>query len=919
MRGHTCLRSFLQVAVVLGMMMLTAAPARADQILQTSGDSLTTYKYAGNTRVQGVRPRAEQRGVGLAGAHRAGGSLAWALAGNPFESTQAGETLSGIRLATGTYAPTEIDLALPAQVPWVVGRTFNARQADSGGTHFDSDGYQGKNWFQVSQPEIRLYDADGNAGTKQAADLIYLVYGADRYVEFKRTADDADTFRGVNGAAGVFKYESGSPDLYVYTDQNGNRTYFFGGNTSSNPADWQLWKFVDPAGNTAYVGHATTASTAISGGYYKSDGQFSGRIKQAFDSEGRRYTYLYSTQEVGGTRRLTEVTAEVYENEEWVEVGRVEYAYYQDGDNCWGGDGNLKLVRVVTPLSDPIKTLMRRQYYRYYTGSYHATNNPGHPNTIKMVIGYEGVRRFDWLDQDLSNESFNDAVGCGQASTTTDDALKPYADAFFKYDSDYRVISVYFDGECGCAGGTNGEHKLTYEDNPSFSGASGYDTAWHRRVVIEPPTGGAWVTQYLDEVGQPLSRVLTDASPANTSPAPAKWVTQVVRNGDGQVTEVHTPANVTGYTHNTGGNPDGTITTSGTAGLVHYYQRVGSGDTKGFLEGVRQKEGSNTLSTNSTFVSWTQYLTRDLSIATGVNVTRPLVEKTRAFHTATTDHTDTTKYDETTQAYAWWSSTTTDVLYITIKQVTTTAPAVSTGKNGSGSATTTKRYLRKDGTAAFAESARGIFHYTAYTGGQVTKRIEDVKTNGTFPTGDDPNTDWGITESGDGFGRVTEYAYDDQGRMATSTLPGGRVIMRWYAKLGDERMVTFGIPRVASYHGPASYTVTNQAGNTEECFVVAIAEAGTSAPSGWLGTVAQENLYADPPADPILAFNAVANERELARLTASAYGTTGRRLESRRVFFTMPASMAAGDISGKYDEWTVAYDHMGRQVRTKEP
>jgi len=929
MRGHDSLDHLRRVFAVLAVAMLwSAVPARADQILQTSGDSLTTYKHADKTRVQDVRPRAEQRGVGLDGAQRAGGALPWALAGNPFESAQAGETLGSLRLATGAYSPTEIDLALPARVPWIVGRTYNARQADSGGAHIDSDGYQGRNWFQISQPEIRLYDADGSAGTKQAADLIYLVYGADRYVEFKRTDDDVDTFRGVNGAAGIFKYESGSPDLYVYTDQNGNRTYFFGSNAQVTvgqdtfDSSWQLWKFVDPAGNIAYVGHATTASTAISGGYYKSDGQFSGRIKQAFDSEGRRYTYLYSTQEIGGTRRLTEVTAEVYENEVWVEVGRVEYAYYQDGDNCWGGDGNLKLARVVTPLSDPTKTLTRRQYYRYYTGEYHATNNPGHPNTIKLVIGYEGVRRFDWLDQNLGNESFNDAEPCGQASTTTDDALKPYADAFFKYDSDYRVISVYFDGECGCAGGTNGEHRLTYQDNPNFSGTSGYDTAWHRRVVVEPPTGGAWVTQYLDELGQPLSRVLTDANPATTSPAPAKWVTQVVRNGNGQVTEVHTPANVTGYTHNSGApsSPDGAITTSGTAGLVHYYQRLGSGDTKGFLEGVRQKEGSNNLSTNSTFVSWTQYLTRDLSIATGVNVTRPLVEKTRAFHAATTDHTDTTKHDETTQAYAWWSSTTTDVLYITIKQVTTTAPAVSTGKNGSGSATTTKRYLRKDGTAAFAESARGVFHYTAYTGGQVTKRIEDVKTNGTFPTGDDPNTDWGITESGDGFGRVTEYAYDDQGRMATSTLPGGRVTMRWYAKLGDERMVTFGVPLVGSWRGPSSYTVTNHAGNTEECMILALAEptGAKSHPSAWLTTVAEENLYADPPADPILALS-VDDAGPIARLTASAYGTTGRRLESRRVFFTMPASMAAGDISGKYDEWTVAYDHMGRQVRTKEP
>jgi len=921
--SYGCLRRF--VAVLALTVPWCAASARADQVLQTSGDSLTTYKYAGNTRVQGVRPRAEQRGVGLDGAHRAGGSLPWALAGNPFESPQAGEALGSLRLATGAYAPTEIDLALPAQAPWVVGRTFNARQETVAPSHLDSDGYQGRNWFQISQPEIRLYDADGNAGTKQAADLVYMVYGADRYVGFKRTDDNADIFRGVNGAAGVFKYVAGSPDTYVYHDQNGNRTYFFGGNAVEEgeeeeiDASWQLWKFVDPAGNTAYVGHATTASTAITNGYNPN-----GTIARAFDSAGRRYCYTYDS--IDGATRLTQVIAEIEDGESgWggcgaeTMVGKVEYAYYQTGGTTNGDIGNLKLVTITTPLSfDPLvhstpPLLTRRQYYRYYTGSYHATNNPGHPNTIKMMLGYEGTRRADWdpdgnLDGSVFTEPGND--------------LKPYADAFFKYDADHRVVSVYFDGECGCTGGggTNGEHKLAYEDNPSFSGTSGYDTAWRRRVVIEPPTGGAWATQYLDETGQALSRVLTDANPASTGPAPAKWVTQVVRNGDGQVTEVHTPANVTGYTHNSGGPPvpDGAITTSGTAGLVHYYQRIASGDVKGFLEGLRQKEGSNTLSTNSTFVSWTQHATRDLSIAGGVNVTRPLVEKTRAFHTATTDHTDTAKYDETTRTYAWWDNTTaTDVLYITLKQVTTSAPAVNTGKNGSGSATATRRYLRKDGTTAFTESARGILQYTAYTNGQVTKRIEDVKTNGTFPAGDDPNTDWGITENGDGFDRVTLYAYDNQGRSSQTTLPSGRVTMRWYAKLSDERMVTFGVPRVASYHGPASYTVTNHAGSTEECFVVAIVETGTSAPSGWMVTVS-ESLVA-PPTDPILSFSAVANERELARLTASSYGKTGRRLESRRVFFDMPASMAPGDTAGKHDTWTIAYDDMGRQIRTKEP
>ncbi|MBK9189397.1 MAG: hypothetical protein IPM33_10630 [Phycisphaerales bacterium] len=485
----------------------------------------------------------------------------------------------------------------------------------------------------------------------------------------------------------MFTYEAGSPDLYVYTDQQGNRTYFFGGNTASDRANWQVWKFVDPAGNTAYVGHATTASSAVSDGY-----NADGTISKAFDSSGRRYCYSYTT--IDDDSRLDRVTAEINAEGGWGDcgsetlVGKVEYDYYSASDQTHRPAGHLKLVTVTTPLSfdsqvqSAVPLLARKQHYRYYTQAYdNSAGRRGGIGMIKMVIGPEGCRRFDWGEDGVESPPVLD----NGFLTASDSSLKPYADAYFEYPSGGdRVWSVYFDGECGCSGGANGEYKLTYDDtNPGFSGTSGYDTAWNRRVVIEPPTGGAWSTQYFDELGQPLSRVLTDATPGTGTPA--TWVTQIVHTSDGQVTEVHTPANVSGYTHNTSGNPDGSITTSGSAGLVHYYQRIASGDTKGFLEGVRQKEGSSNLSTNSTFLSWTQYLTRDLSIASGVNVTRPMVEKTRAFHTATTDHTDTTKYDETTQAYTWWeNSTTTDVLYFTGKQITTTAPAVSTAKNGSG-------------------------------------------------------------------------------------------------------------------------------------------------------------------------------------------------------------------------------------------
>jgi hypothetical protein len=218
------------LAAATSLLVATAAPRAHAQILEISGATLTSYKPAAATRVQGVRPRFDQRGVHVDGSVRAGSPFGWDLAGGSGGgSGGGGAKLGDINLVSGAVELSEVDIALPSRgIPWVVGRTYNQRQMDSGGAELTSDGYQGKNWFQSSQPEIRLFDSDGNPATKEAADAVYLVYGADRYVEFVRTAANADTFKGRNGAAGVVKFESGSPDTYTYTDQRGNRAVFFG-------------------------------------------------------------------------------------------------------------------------------------------------------------------------------------------------------------------------------------------------------------------------------------------------------------------------------------------------------------------------------------------------------------------------------------------------------------------------------------------------------------------------------------------------------------------------------------------------------------------------------------------------------------------------------------------------------------------
>jgi hypothetical protein len=264
--------TFVGLFAVLSLLAF-AAPKRTvattDPILTIFDDSLTSYQPTGATNIQGIRPQVGQRGVNLDGSMRSAPSQRMAIEGNPFEDVWSAPQLNGMRLDLGTYAAQDVDIALPATgFSWVIGRSYNARQETSGGSHRDSDGYQGKNWFQNSQPEILLFEHTSD----DDKDVVYLVYGADRFVEFERVDADptSDTFKATNGAAGIVEYVAGAgdePDTYTLTDQHGNEIVFFGFDANASPADGQIWTITDPDGNTAYVGDATTASTAITNGF----------------------------------------------------------------------------------------------------------------------------------------------------------------------------------------------------------------------------------------------------------------------------------------------------------------------------------------------------------------------------------------------------------------------------------------------------------------------------------------------------------------------------------------------------------------------------------------------------------------------------------------------------------------------------
>lgn len=867
-RARFCLFSAANCALLAAWL----APAAQAQILETHADSLTSY-LGGKSAVQNAKPRPEQRGANHDGSPRAGSTHSMAIAGNPFENAWRGETsVNGVALDTGVWSTSDVDLAFPANVPWRVGRSFNHRQTD-GGSLYAADSAQGKNWFQSSMPELVLYDDADNA-----KDVLYLVFGADRYAEYKRTGSSSTEFKGVNGAAGRIKEHAGTPDTYELLDQRGWRFHFIGFDAAKNGAKGQLWKVVNPAGDTAFVGDASVAADAVTNGF-----DANGKLLYAFDSSDRRITYSWNSD---STPHISQVKVETKTGGTWsspsgvVEVGRVDYTYY--GNESFGDEGDLKTVKVTLPLTDSGVSDVRVKYYRYWEGAFNATTNPGHPHSLKLVLDDEGARRYDWADSTFDDDFL----------TETTDNLKPYAAAYLEYDSSQRVAAGWFNGKCGCSGAGSGTFEFRYESNGSYSDSSGYTTTWARRTSVERPDG-TWLTQYFDELGQPLHHVITDGDPAGTSPAPSRWAESVTRDSSGRVSQVGAPSalDTASYSHSSG-----TVSLSSSAGLVWEFTRTGSGDLTGFLATVKFKTaGTGGSSYFDRAVTWTS--ATEAVASGGGDVVRPLVIADKHYQTAQT----TQEISE--ERYSTVASTPVSSK-VALAEVSTTAQAVASANNGANSSTdSSAQHLTTAGHVDFAKDRDGAITYREYTSGQVTKEVEDANTSSLSPPS-------GFAHAGTPLNLVTQHAYDAQGRRTTTTHPDGRVTQSYYSRLADRRRVTLEFPKYDSgsgkRYGPVRYAVTNHAGQVEASGVIALAgNESTSALTAYID---------ETDADAITAVDV----GSVAQLRTSVLDASGTQVSEERAYFAIPTSLPGTD-GAHYDATKFGYDELGRRRRVKEP
>ena len=885
------------------MMRAPKAPlTEPDAILEIQASSLTSYLPTASTAKQGVRPRIGQRGAQIDGALRKGNPWGLAMNGNPLVvSSGSSARAGGIDVGNGTAEIFDVDLRLPSKgISWVIGRTYNARQVDSGGTHQDSSGYQGKNWHQMSNPELVLYDADSNTGTKQAADYLYLVYGADRYLEFKRTAANSENFRATNSGAGVIQHvaDAGSePGTYVYVDQ-GERTLLL-----RQRAVWRRGRRVGgdaaveddrPGRQRRLFGDATTASTAISSGY------LSGRPLTAYDATNRRYTYRY-----GGSSRLTQVVAEILTSGTWTSspvtatVGTVSYTYYTADADTYGDNSDLKLVEINEPLTDSGVSVTRRKYYRYYDfdsphTSYNASTNPGNPHHIQLIVGFEGCRNYDYPGDSTFNQSY-------YSETTAN--LKAYADAYFEYEDvpSSRITKSFLNGQCGCSGNSNGVFTYSYGSNGSYSDNSGYDTAWMFRTIVAQPDGG-YITQYFDGSSN-RSRSLHRREPGDTMPAPSQWATYVHRTSTGLVDEVSTPANVTAYSHSAA-----TFTRSSSVGLIWKYSFVGSSHTTENFVTDRLYQDAGTGGSTYFDRSFT-YDFKVWKVDAGdamSQVVHPLIASDGFYVAKVT----TASGNDTTTSFSYAAQGVSTNGQIALKSRTTTEPAVTSGHNGSNSSNTTSIYWNADGTRGFEKTALGYITYHEYTDGRETKQIRDADTTRTAG-GQDFNgisIPSGFASTGTPLHHVATMTYDAQGRLS-KRVEDSYSPLTYYGKLKDERLVVLqythsdGVP---TYYGPVEYDVRNQAGKNEASGLIGLSSNSSTSPL--------TGMIDETTAD-VKAAVAVGT---LKRLTTRLYDESGTQMSESRLYTTIPGSLP-GSVGTNYDATTYVDDDMGRVIRTEEP
>ncbi|MBI4257903.1 MAG: hypothetical protein HY619_03015 [Thaumarchaeota archaeon] len=518
--------------------------------------------------------------------------------------------------------------------------------------------------------------------------------------------------------------------------------------------------------------------------------------KDSGANDARRFTYTLSSD------RIDKIDIEEKQGVNWYVYRRIDFSYFENVPGAAeGSTGDLIGVDEFTRTSfnppacpgtnccdnpsDPSTCtrnwIQRRWVFKYYTGTYDATTNPGYPYQVKSVLEPQSVRDFE-----KNNPSVN-------IYTQTTSQLASYVDRTYEYFSDKRLKKLDLKNGCGCGGG-EGMHTYTWDINPSTP--SDLNT-WYRRCTITMPNGCSSIIDY-NKYGQTFNSI---AQQTAGDPNSRRWIRTWQRNTTGQLTDSYSVKTCTSYNDTTH-----VVTTNTTAGMRFIYAY----DTNKALDNIVLRDpGNGNLNYQGKKV---------FNFLTSGDRRRFLRTSQTVYPTETADPNNG---KTTTFSYTYHAS---DPLAVKLR--TTTLAVIATTDNGSGYSVKLEDYFETDVRHSWHKMSHDHNNdgtpeekqvdYTGYDANRrtPTKTVADVDTNQISP----PDTTF---NNPGGLHLVSNMTYDEQRRITKSESPSfnawdgaaivpTRTTRQWfYTKLSGGEFVVTEYPHLdaAYYHAAMGLTV----------------------------------------------------------------------------------------------------------------
>ncbi|MEJ7594318.1 MAG: hypothetical protein WKF77_22505 [Planctomycetaceae bacterium] len=567
------------------------------------------------------------------------------------------------------------------------------------------------------------------------------------------------------------------------------------------------------------------------------------------------YTYYKDTDTYGAEEDLKTATTETWDGSDWNETGTTYYRYY-----------------IELPGSSSSSSSSSSMQSSSSSGSVNPPNNPVPVHLLKYVLNPDA---FDRLSAD---PSVSDPFTAGDA------IVSQYADYYFEYDEQHRVVRESTNG-----GGQ--VYAFSYQES-SFT--NGYNS-WKTKTVETLPDG-SMNTVFCNYAGRTMLKTLKSGSD--------EWCHFFEYDSAALITMQASPSAITGYDQT---KADLMNKVSGnyqylrdSSGLITTYTRHAP---TGWLTLMSVQEGE--LGTSAKVREWEYAVAggtsgSSSSSSAGGNVTWALSKQI--------DYPDaaiqTTKI-ETTFAYTWYTGT------YQVKQKTTTLPVISTDQNGSGTAATRKEYFDEYGNQTWQMDERGFITRVKYdiATGAITQQIQDVDTS----VETDAPAGW-TTPSGGGLNLTTDFESDDQGSITQSLGPSHSIDINgtattvrravWMVHVESEsgRETRTAVGYATGSAGSYTYTLINPVSITKAHVDGKTTEQIQATRASTSGKLLPTDTFA---------------QSSYTRWTTTAY-TDCCNIASQRTYHTIPAS-GTGSAGTNYDETVYGYDVMKRRNRTVSP